>query len=46
MYLTVDTHPNEMPYVYGNIKMPHTDWFITTTQAPLSAYIHTLEKSN
>lgn len=30
--------------VYSNIKMPHTDWFITTTQASVSACIHTQER--
>lgn len=24
--------------------MPHIDWFITTTQAPVSAYMPTLER--
>lgn len=44
MYIIVDMHPNEVPYVYSNIKMPHTDLFITITQAPVIAYVHTSER--
>lgn len=43
MYIIVDMHPNEVPNVYRNINMPHTDLFITTTQAPVIAYVHTSE---